>query len=466
MKIRRLKVNHIKNPTGFELGKPVLSWVVSESTGQRQKTARVRLAEDPAMERVVFDSGMDAEISSIAYPLPETVELLPAVRYYWDVAVEVDDGDFGISEQAFFETPAVMPSLSGEMIAPVEEMAVCEFFHTVEVDGPVKRARAYVTALGVFEVRLNGEKVGEEYLTPYSNDYDSWQQVITFDVTEQLRQGENEVSAIVAPGWYSGYFGFEGKNKIYGDKLGLFLHLDIVTEDGGTRTLATDTSWKARQCAIRYAEIYHGEVYDPGYQADEVFDTEVLPYDKAKLSPRRSLPVVVKERLVPKRVLHTPKGETVIDLGQNMVGWVSFVCREPKGTKIRLQYGEVLQNGCFFRENLRSAKAEFTYISDGAERVVRPHLTYYGFRYVKIEGLTREPALEDFRGEAIWSDMDAAGWVETSNPLVNRLFLNALWGQRGNFVDVPSDCPQRDERMGWTGDAQVFCGTACFNMDT
>lgn len=466
MEISRLRANHIKNPVGYELGRPVLSWVVSESTGKRQKAARVRLAEDPAMERVVFDSGPDAGISSIAYQIPDFVELLPDTRYYWDVAVEADNGDFGVSEPAFFETPAVMPSLSGEMITGPANLEVCEFFHTVAVDGPVRRARVYVTALGVFELRLNGEKVGEEYLTPYSNDYDSWQQVITFDVTEQLCQGENEISAIVAPGWYSGYFGFDGKNKIYGDRLGLFLHLDIVMEDGGVQTLATDTSWKVRPCSVRYAEIYHGEVYDPGYQADGVFDTVALPYDKAKLSPRRSLPVVVKERLSPKRILHTPKGETVIDLGQNMAGWVSFVCREPKGTTIRIQYGEVLQNDCFYRENLRSARAEFTYISDGVERVVRPHLTYYGFRYAKIEGLTKEPTIEDFRGEAIWSDMDAAGWVETSNPLVNRLFLNALWGQRGNFVDVPSDCPQRDERMGWTGDAQVFCGTACFNMDT
>ena len=170
MKISRLRANHIINPIGYELGQPVLSWVISESTGKRQKAARVRLAEDPAMERVVFDSGPDAGISSIAYQIPDFVELLPNTRYYWDVAVEADNGDFGVSEPAFFETPAVMPSLSGEMIISPANLEVCEFFHTVAVDGPVRRARIYVTALGVFELRLNGEKVGEEYLTPYSND--------------------------------------------------------------------------------------------------------------------------------------------------------------------------------------------------------------------------------------------------------------------------------------------------------
>ncbi len=466
MKISRMRVDYIRDPIGFELDRPVLSWVAAESTGKRQRAARVRLATDPAMERLAFDSGMDADIDSVAYRLPEGLELSPDTRYYWNVTVEADDGDTGASETAFFETPAVMPALPGEMIAAPADMAVGEFFGNVRVDGPVRRARARVTALGVFELRINGQKAGEEYLTPYSNDYDSWQQVITFDVGSLLRPGENEISVVVAPGWYSGYFGFDGKNKIYGDRLGLFLCLDIEEESGGKLTLFTDERWKVRECAVRYAEIYHGEVYEPGFRSDKEYAAEILPYDKAKLSPRRSLPVVVKKRLVPKRILHTPKGETVIDLGQNMVGWLSFLCREPKGTRLRLQYGEVLQNGCFYRENLRSAKAEFTYISDGAERWVRPHLTYYGFRYVKIEGMTGAAALEDFIGEVIYSDLDETGWAETSNPLVNRLFLNALWGQRGNFVDVPSDCPQRDERMGWTGDAQVFCGTACFNMDT
>lgn len=466
MKITRLKVNHIENPMGFSLGQPVFSWLVEESAGKNQKAARIRVAKDAAMEQIVFDSGMDAAASALAYPLPEEVKLQPATRYYWDVSVEADDGDCGISEVAYFETAAIMPELTGEMIACERELNVCEFFKSATFNRPVKQARAYVTSLGMFEVRINGKKVGEEYLTPYCNDYDSWNQVITFDVTDLLTVGEHEISAVVAPGWYSGYFGFECKNKIYGEELGLFLNLNVVYEDGSVQVVSTDNSWKARECAVRSAEIYHGEVYDPGYVSDAVYNAKVLDFDKKKLEPRRSLPVVIKERLTPKRILHTPKGETVIDLGQNMVGWLSFKCSVPKGTKLYLQYGEVLQKGCFYRENLRSAKAEFTYISDGEERWVRPHLTFYGFRYVKVEGWVGELRPEDFVGEVIYSDMEITGHVETSNPLVNRLFLNALWGQKGNFVDVPTDCPQRDERMGWTGDAQVFCGTAAFNMDT
>lgn len=464
MKIERLKVNHISSPMGFELGRPVLSWVVSESTGKNQKSARIRVAEDAAMEQILFDSGMREDVSSLGFTLP--CELQSATRYWWDVTVEADDGDLGASESAWFETPAVMQELTGDMIGCEAELNVCEFFRTVSLPQSVRSARAYVTSLGIFELRINGCRVGNEYLTPYCNDYDSWHQVITFDVTDDLKQGENVISAVVAPGWYSGYFGFEGKNKIYGDELGLFLSLSVECEDGSVQTISTDGSWQARECAVRSAEIYHGEVYDPGFMAGQIYGTKVLDFDKNKLEPRRSLPVVVKETLPPKRILHTPKGETVIDLGQNMVGWLAFKCAAPKGTKIYLQYGEVLQEGCFYRENLRSAKAEFTYISDGEEHWVRPHLTFYGFRYVKVEGWVGELKAEDFIGEVIYSDMDVTGHVETSNPLVNRLFLNALWGQKGNFVDVPTDCPQRDERMGWTGDAQVFSGTAAFNMDT
>ena len=466
MRIHQLKVNHIINPLGYELGRPVFSYLVAESTGRHQKAARIRVAEDAAMEQVIFDSGMSADVNALAYPLPEEVKLQPAKRYYWDVSAEADNGDSGTGETAWFETPAVMPELAGEMIGCAKEPDVCEFFKTVTVTRPAKQARAHVAALGVFELRINGEKVGKEYLTPYCNDYDSWHQVITFDVTDLLKVGENEISAVVAPGWYSGYFGFEGKNKIYGGELGLFLNLNVVSEDGSVQVISTDDTWKARECAVRYAEIYHGEVYEPGYVSDTAYDTKVLDFDKNKLEPRRSLPVVIKERLTPKRILHTPKGETVIDLGQNMVGWMAFKCAAPKGTRIYLQYGEVIQEGNFYRENLRSAKAEFTYISDGEERWVCPHLTFYGFRYVKVEGWVGEMKSEDFMGEVIYSDMAVTGSVETSNPLVNRLFLNALWGQKGNFVDVPTDCPQRDERLGWTGDAQVFCGTAAFNMDT
>ena len=203
MRIEKLKVNHITNPVGFAMGQPVFSYVAAESTGKRQKTAEIRVSRNEDLSDPVFDSGMTAEVNGLAYRLPEEVKLLPATRYYWDVTVQADDGDSARSAAAYFETPAEVNGLSGEFIAcAANEPDVVSFFTRIAVTGRVVRARAYATALGIFELRIGGKKAGEEYLTPYSNDYDSWQQVMTFDVTDLLAGGEQELEMIVAPGWY------------------------------------------------------------------------------------------------------------------------------------------------------------------------------------------------------------------------------------------------------------------------
>jgi alpha-L-rhamnosidase len=230
--------------------------------------------------------------------------------------------------------------------------------------------------------------------------------------------------------------------------------------------ISSDETWKARRSRIIDSSIYDGEVYDATFNDLTIYEVKEIALGFDKLKARLSLPVKVKERLKVVEVIKTPAGETVLDLGQNMVGWMEFKINAPKGTEVLLQHGEILQEGNFYRDNLERAKAEFRYISDGEEAVVRPHFTYYGFRYVKVSGWHGEVNAEDFTGCVLYSDMETTGHIETNNPLVNRLFLNALWGQKGNFLDVPTDCPQRGERLGWTGDAQVFSGTASFNMDT
>ena len=199
-------------------------------------------------------------------------------------------------------------------------------------------------------------------------------------------------------------------------------------------------------------------------QENELQDA-VLTQAEGTLVERYSLPVQEMEKLSVKEVIHTPIGETVLDFGQNFAGYVSFVSNQPKGTKIVLDFGEILQNDNFYNENYRSAKAQFVYISDGTERVVKPQFTYYGFRYVRVSGWQGELKLEDFTGIAVYSKMETTGKIETGHDGVNQLFSNAMWGQKSNSVDFPTDCPQRDERLGWTGDAQVFSGTACYNMD-
>lgn len=336
----------------------------------------------------------------------------------------------------------------------------------IVVKGDVEKARAYISSAGLFELSINGRRVGDEYLTPYSNTYSEWMQVISFDIGEYLHEGTNLISITLANGWYKGSFTFNRVADIYGDKLGAICEIHLDYADGGADIITSDLSWHSRASIFRSAEIYDGEVQDYTVSCDKIYPVTLLPIDKSLLSDRLSLPVVVKETRAAEKLIITPKGEKCLDFGQNMVGCLRIKVDLPRGKGFKLNFFEVFDaEGNYYNANLRTAKQEFCYISDGSAREVTAHFTYYGFRYVKIEGLD-DICLDDFIGCVLYSDMNLAGNIETSNPLVNRLFLNALWGQKGNFVDVPTDCPQRDERLGWTGDAQIFCGTACYNMNT
>ena len=339
---------------------------------------------------------------------------------------------------------------------------------TFEVKGPIAKARAYICGLGVYELELNGVKAGDEYLAPHYNAYHKWLQYQTYDITDLLQEGSNAIDVRLGNGWYKGRFGFEGDTtaNLYGDHFALLSELVITYTDGTEVVVPSDLSWHATRSNVVDGNIYDGEIYDATLDVTEIYPVRESEMGYELLQARKSLPVVIKETLKPIEILTTPAGETVIDMGQNMVGWLQFRTTAPSGTVIHLQYGELLQKGNFYRENLRSAKAEYIYTANGEEAIVRPYFTFYGFRYVKVEGWAGELDLNDFTGCVVYSDMERTGYLETSHAGVNRLFENALWGQKGNFLDTPTDCPQRDERMGWTGDAQVFSGTANYNMDT
>ncbi|GIO92075.1 alpha-L-rhamnosidase [Paenibacillus lactis] len=466
MYITRMKTNRITNPLGFSLEKPRFSYVVTGTEGKKQAAARIEVALDIAFSTIVFDSGRSKDIDNLAFELP--IGLEPRTRYYWRVTVWADNGDFAISETAWFETAKLNEPWAAKWIIPELDKDVHPVLsRQFEITGKVISARAYVCGLGLYEMEMNGVKAGDEYFAPHFNAYHKWLQYQTYDVTELLKQGENRISVSLGNGLYKGRFGFEGyTDKIYGDEFALLCEIMVTYEDGTTFVIKSDTDWTAAKSKITSGNLYDGEVFDATFQSSDIFPVREgdLGYDR--LTARLSLPVVVKEELKPAQVIRTPAGETVLDMGQNMVGWLRFRTTAPKGTVIRLQHGEVLQDGNFYNENLRTAKAEYVYIADGTEAVVRPYFTFFGFRYVKVEGWSGELNPDDFTGCVLYSDLEETGSFETSDPLVNRLFLNALWGQKGNFLDVPTDCPQRDERMGWTGDAQVFSGTACFNMDS
>ncbi|QJD85026.1 alpha-L-rhamnosidase [Cohnella herbarum] len=466
MKIIRMKTNRIVNPLGFSLGKPRFSYVVTETDAKKQVAARYEVSRDESFTTTVYDSGKREDIDSLAFELP--IELQPRTRYYWRVEVWADNGDRAVSESAWFETAKLDEPWAGKWIVPEMDKDVHPILsRSFELTGPIASARAYVCGLGLYEMRVNGAKAGDEYLAPHFNAYQKWLQYQTYDVTDLLRQGENRVSVSLGNGLYKGRFGFDGYSaELYGKEFTLLCEIVVTYEDGSTTVIGSDTDWTAAESPILGGNLYDGEIYDATFTSSETFAVREGDFGYDRLEARLSLPVVVKEELKPIEVIRTPAGETVLDMGQNMVGWIRFRTSAPKGTVFKLYHGEVLQDGNFYRENLRTAKAEYAYTADGNEAVVRPYFTFYGFRYVKVEGWPGELNPSDFTGCVLYSDLEEIGSFETSDPLVNRLFLNALWGQKGNFLDVPTDCPQRDERLGWTGDAQVFSGTACFNMDS
>ena len=461
MKVSHLKINHLVNPLGFDLPNPTISYIAEETTAKKQKKARVLVALDKEFQSVIYDSGEDADIVNTGHCLPIILE--PFTRYFWKVRVWGEDGDFAESDAAWFET-AKDNMWQADWISPVIEKDIqISLFKSFHIKKPVKKARIYILGLGVYELLLNGKKQGDECLLPGLHDYDSWLQYQTFEL--EVIPGENTVEVMLGDGWYKGIFGLRKKQENYGDRLACIGELIVWYQDGTQEVIGTDSSWKAKKNGIVSSGIYPGEVFDATMDINQIYDTEIIELDKGKLVPRRSPRIIVNERITPIELLYTPAGEYVLDMGQNMVGWLQFHCTAPKGTQLKFQFGEILQDGNFYNENLRTAKAEFIYTADGSICDVRPHFTFYGFRFVKIIGWIGAIEINDFSGLVIHSEMEEIGQIETSDPLVNQLFHNAKWGQKGNFLDVPTDCPQRDERMGWTGDAQIFSGTACFNMD-
>ena len=470
MKLYDLKVNHLTNPLGFRMVRTVFSWKVAESVGKRQKAARLRVASDKQMQNLLFDSDWDGQADSLGYRAD--IALKPCTRYYWTVSVQSDVGEEAVGEVQWFETGKREQPWQAQWITCNNTRKRHPYFEkNIYPAKKVSRARLYVCGLGLYEAYYKTrdgaeERIGAEYFTPYSNDYHEWVQYQTFDVTGQL-QREGTLSILLGNGWYKARFGFSAKEDkgFYGNEWKLIAELQITYEDGSREIIGTDESWTVRRSTITFSNLYDGEWRD---------DTlEELPKEQAvrcepprgALTDRMSLPVTVHETFVPAELIHTPKGEQVFDMGQEFTGIFALRVKEPAGTKIHIQTGEVLQNGNFYNENLRSAKSEYIYISDGKEKLLVPHFTFYGYRYVKVEGIV-DLKKEDFTGYALYSDIETEGSLHTGHALVNRLIENVRWGLQSNFLDVPTDCPQRDERMGWTGDAQVFSPTATYLKDT
>ncbi|SFQ34796.1 family 78 glycoside hydrolase catalytic domain [Caldicoprobacter faecalis] len=485
LEVYNLRCEYKDNPIGIDVKNPRISWVIkSDERNVLQASYQIQVSTDDKFKCIVWDTGKVDSDESIHVEY-KGESLKSRTRYYYRVRVWDQRGRASNwSETAFWEMGLLEPDewIASWITPNIEDGSpnsqACPLMRKAfEVKGEVKSARVYVTSLGLYELHLNGKRVGDFFFTPGWTSYNKRLQYQTYDVTEMLKEGQNAIGVILGNGWYKGNLTWEGRRNIYGDRLAALIQMYIIYKDGREQVVVSDRSWKASTGPILMSEIYHGEIYDarlekPGwdeadYNDSDWYDVEELDKPKDIIIAQEGPPVRIVQQIKPVAILTTPAGETVLDMGQNMVGWVRFAVEGPAGSKVVLQHAEVLdKDGNFYTANLRSAKQTIEYILKGVGReVFEPHFTFQGFRYVKLVEYPGQPSLDDFVGMVVHSDMEPTGSFECSNPLVNRLQQNILWSQRGNFLDVPTDCPQRDERLGWTGDAQVFIRTACFNMN-
>lgn len=455
MKIVDVKVNHFKNPIGYYMEKPCISWKIEDTTSQRQIEASIDVSLTADMKKNIYRIHGNLDQCCTVLDL----KLKPKTRYYYQITV-VGNNDQALSNIYYFET-AKDKQWKGDFIGSKgqESILVDKKF---SVKKAVKKARLYICGLGVYEAYLNGQFVNNEYLMPGFHCYNDYLQYQTYDVTLNLVSGENHLNVYLGNGWYRGRLGYEGGfTKIFGDDLAVIFELYVEYEDGTQSVIVSNDQCQIKSSPIIQSGIYDGEYYDANKEKDsKELGLDIIDIDKSKLFPRISLPITIVERRKPIKLIHSKKNEIILDFGQNITGWVEAkVDRD-----IQMYFCEILQDGCFFNENYRTATYGYRYKSDGVMRHIRPHFTFFGFRYVKIiyDG---KIDLDSFEACLISSQIDRIGYIETGSSKVNQLISNVYYSQLDNFLDVPTDCPQRDERLGWTGDAQVFSDTACYNSD-
>ncbi|KAE8154277.1 bacterial alpha-L-rhamnosidase-domain-containing protein [Aspergillus avenaceus] len=350
------------------------------------------------------------------------------------------------------------------------------FRKSFDVDGEVESARLYITSLGVYEAEVNGLPVGDHVMAPGWQSYNSRHVYNTYDITDSVKNGANGIGVVVGEGWYAGRLFVNEMRNNYGDTLGVISLLVVTFKDGTKLEIPTDSSWQATTGPIITSEIYDGEYYDSrlearlagwssgAYNATDWLKVKQLPAPKGKLTPPDGPPVRPTDQLKPRRIFKSPSNKTIIDFGQNLAGRLRLNVAGPRGTNITLHHAEVLEDGELALRPLRTAKAVDTLILHGnGAQTWEPHFTTHGFRYAQVDGWPESTTPlngDSIRAVVVHSDMERTGWFECSHDLLNKFHDNVVWSMKGNFISLPTDCPQRDERLGWTGDAHMFGPTA------
>lgn len=480
--ITSLTTEGLTNPLGIDNPKPQFSWkliATQRNTMQLAYEIKVTESETGFNKNLVWTTGKVVSDQSIHIPY-NGKSLEAGKRYYWQVRVWDNKGktttwsstsywQMGLLKEEDWVAKWISPGYEEE-----SERASPLLRKEFSINKKVKSATAYITAHGLYEAQINGKKIGDKYFTPGWTSYKNRLQYQVYDVSNMFKTGNNAIAVMLGNGWYRGYFSLGNFKDIYGSDISLLFQLHVTYTDGSTDTITSDGSWKSSTGAVRSSNIYAGETIDarldkPGWAMPEFNDKDwsgvtEQSFPKNKLIGTYNESVTKHEKFIPKKIFTTPKGEQIVDFGQNLVGWVKLKVKGSSGQKIVISHAEVLdKDGNFYTENLRIAKAQDIYILKGGEQeTFEPHFTWHGFRYAKIEGYPGVLKPEDFEACVLYSDMEKTGSFTTSNELINQLQHNIEWGLRGNFVDVPTDCPQRDERLGWVGDAQVFFRTASF----
>jgi alpha-L-rhamnosidase len=472
-------VENLVNPIGLDNDKPRFTWIMSSDEKNKFQSAyqlRVAMEEEDLVSgsNLLWDSEKVTSDQSVflEYAGPD---LESGKRYYWQIkAWDEDDKASEWSETGYWQMGFLNPlsDFKADWISPSYEEQESRpspvFRKEFEVGSiPIKKATAYITAHGMYEAFLNEKRVGDAYFTPGWTSYNNRLQYQVYDISDDLVAGSNEIHVSLGNGWYRGYLAWADARDHYGSDIALLMQIEIEFNDGSKQIILTDESWESSTGPIIFSELYDGEIFDSRLKPSTWSAVKIQDFTKDNLIATYNEPIRKKETFKPIDFITTPNGEKVLDFGQNLVGWVQVRTSGNSGDSIVIYHAEVLdKEGNFYTENLRAAKQKAIYVLNGeSEQLLEPHFTFMGFRYINVTKYPGDLDPNDFTAIALYSDMEPTGTFECSNPLLNQLQHNIQWGQKGNFLDVPTDCPQRDERLGWTGDAQAFFRTAAYNMN-